>query len=239
MIGQTLNSPSALVCDIDGTITDARRRISIDAILTLRKLVDGGIPVVLASGNTICSLNILCRMIGTDGTIIAENGGVFRWRFQGTPRITGERDICWKAYALVEQHFAAKGVSLELYSPDYRFADVAFARSVDVDEIRTVLEGFPIQIIDTGFAIHLQSEGVNKGMALRRLAEEMNLSASDFMAVGDSENDIELLRSAGCGVAVANGHPDTKRVADWVTKKAYGEGFVEAILNFFPYFFER
>jgi phosphoglycolate phosphatase (TIGR01487 family) len=231
--------PSALICDIDGTITDARRRINTDAVLAIRRLVDGGIPVVLASGNTICSLDILCKMIGTDGSIIAENGGVFRRRFQGTPHISGDRDRAWEAFEVLRRHFALQGRELELYSPDYRFADVAFARTVDVGEVRRVLGGMPVQVLDTGFAVHLQSEGVNKGSALLRLAAEMGLPAEAFLAVGDSENDIEMIRYAGIGVAVANGHPLTRDAADWVSKKGYGDGFVEALETFFPYFFER
>jgi phosphoglycolate phosphatase (TIGR01487 family) len=229
-------SPSALVCDIDGTITDARRRISTDAVLAIRRLVDGGIPVVLASGNTICSLDILCKMIGTDGSIIAENGGVYRRTFSGTPHICGDRRQAWEGFERLRVHFAGKGVELELYSPDYRFADVAFARTVDVTEVRRVVASLPVQVLDTGFAVHLQAGGVNKGSALVRLAGEMGRSASDFMAVGDSENDIEMLRNAGVGVAVANGHPSTQAAADWVAKNRYGDGFVEAVRAFFPYF---
>jgi phosphoglycolate phosphatase (TIGR01487 family) len=231
--------PTALVCDIDGTITDAWRRINTDAILAIRRLIDNGIPVVLASGNTVCSLDVLCKMIGTDGTIIAENGGVYRRTFGGTPRICGDRDRAWAAFERLRGHFGQQGVELELYSPNYRFADVAFARSVDVDEVRRVLAEMPVQVLDTGFAVHLQSEGVNKGTALLRLAEVMGRSAGDFLAIGDSENDIEMIRYAGTGVAVANGHLSTKGAADWVSKKGYGDGFVETLEAFFPYFFER
>lgn len=232
-------SPSALVCDIDGTITDEHRRINTDAILALRMLIDGGVPVVLASGNTICAINILCRMIGTDGSIIAENGGVYRNTFQGKPCISGDHRLCWKAFEKVKGHFASKGVELELYSPDYRFADVAFAKTVKPEEVREVLSDQGVMVLDTGFAIHIQSPGINKGTALLHLSKMMEIDPSDFMAIGDSENDAELLRNAGLGVVVANGHPDIKSSADYVTKKAYGDGFVEAVKTFFSHFFER
>jgi phosphoglycolate phosphatase (TIGR01487 family) len=231
--------PAALVCDIDGTITDDERRISTDAILALRSLIDGGVPVVLASGNTICAMNILCRMIGTDGTIIAENGGVYRRGFQGKPVVCGDQAICWEALEIVKQHFAAQGTQLELYSPDYRFADVAFAKTVDTAEVRSVLKDFPVRVLDTGFAIHLQSGHVSKGSALLSLAALMEIDTAAFMAVGDSENDIELLKNAGLGVAVANAHNATRSAADHVTEKSNGDGFVEAVMEFFPYFFAR
>jgi phosphoglycolate phosphatase (TIGR01487 family) len=232
-------SPSALVCDVDGTITDQRRRLSTSAVIAIRRLVDAGVLVVVASGNTICSLNMLCKMIGTDGSIIAENGGVYRVKFQGEEHVCGKRTVCWSAFNAIKDHFLKKGIEIELYSPHDRLADVAFARSVDVDEVREVVKAHPVQVLDTGFAIHIQSQGVTKGTALDRIASDMGLSASDFLAIGDSKNDIEMIRNAGVGVAVANAHPELMNEADLVTEKKYGDGFVEALNTYFPYFFER
>ncbi|MDT8357668.1 MAG: phosphoglycolate phosphatase [Methanomicrobiaceae archaeon] len=232
------HAPTALVCDVDGTITDARRRISTDAILVLRRLIDSGVPVVLASGNTICSMNILCKMIGTDGSVIAENGGVYRHTYSGAEHVEGDRSVAWKAFRLVEEHFSGQGEELELYSPDERRADVAFARSVDPDEVRRILSGLPVKVLDTGFAIHLQERGANKGRALLKLAGEMSLSTGMFLAVGDSMNDFEMLASAGTRATVANGDERLKEIADFVAGKTYGDGFVEAVVRFFPHFFD-
>jgi hypothetical protein len=38
------------------------------------------------------------------------------------------------------------------------------------------------------------------------------------MAFGDGRNDAELLEMAGCGVAMANAHPNVLAVADRVTE---------------------
>ena len=231
-------SPTALVCDVDGTITDARRRISTGAILVLRTLIDSGVPVVLASGNTICSMNILCKMIGTDGSVIAENGGVYRYTYSGAEHVEGDRSVAWKAFRLVEGHFLKEGENLELYSPNERRADVAFARTVDPEEVRRILSGLPVKVLDTGFAIHLQERGANKGKALVNLAGEMSLSAGDFLAVGDSMNDFEMLARAGTRATMENGDKRLKEIADWVSGKTYGDGFVEAVMRFFPHFFD-
>ncbi|MCC7565672.1 MAG: phosphoglycolate phosphatase [Methanomicrobiaceae archaeon] len=229
----------AVVTDVDGTITDMRRRISTDAIECIRDLVDGGIDVVIASGNTCCFMDGLCRMIGTNGSIIGENGGIYRNRFAGKLHILGDRQACWTAFRALQAHFAKSGTELELYSPDYRFADVAFARTIDADEVRQVLKQHPVRVLDTGFAIHLQSHGVNKGIALIQLAEAMGLHPSEFLAIGDSMNDVEMLAAAGVGVAVKNSHPDTKAIADYVTKKRCGDGFVEAVKRFYADFLSR
>ncbi|WP_067049629.1 phosphoglycolate phosphatase [Methanofollis ethanolicus] len=222
----------AVVTDLDGTLTDARRRISTAAIETIRDLVDTGIPVVIASGNTICSLDILCKMIGTDGTIIGENGGVYRLCFDGQVHVAGRQSVCWDAYHRIEEHFAAEGQTLTLYSPDNRFADIAFARTVEPAEVAGVIADMPVRAIDTGFAIHLQYQGISKGTALSDLSLLMGLSPADFLAIGDSENDREMIGHAGIGATVDNATPGTKATADYVSEKRYGEGFVEIIRKY-------
>lgn len=231
----------AVVTDVDGTITDSRRRISTAAIECIRTLVDGGIEVIIASGNTVCFMDGLCKMIGTDGTIIGENGGVYRRTFDGTLRIAGDQAVCREAFATLAAHFSAQSVTLELYSPDYRFADVAFARNVDPDEVREVIREHrhPVRVLDTGFAIHLQALGVNKGTALSELVGLIGLAPSEVLAVGDSENDIEMIRTAGIGVAVANSTETTRAAADYVSEKKYGDGFVEAVNMYYADFCRR
>ena len=229
----------ALLTDIDGTITDPSRRINTRAVEVIRSLVDNGIEVVLASGNTSCFMEALCKMIGTKGTFIAENGGVFRVGFDGTPRIKGDQNVCRQALEVLQAHYRTKGIELTLFSPTYRFSDLAFARTVPSDEVKIILRDHPVQVIDTGYAIHLQALGINKGTALVALAPEMGLLPGDFLAIGDSVNDIQMLKTAGVGVTVANAHPDTKAAAEYVAEKGYGEGFVETIEKYYPYFLAR
>jgi len=246
-VGYSLNNPadstrirlSALACDLDGTLTDEDRRVSLPALDCLRGLIRKGIRVIPASGNTVCFMDAFSRLLGSDGTLIAENGGAYRIGFTGPIRVFGDRNEAWDAYHTVEHHFAVKGQVLELFSPNYRFSDVAFARTVPVDEVRAVLDGTPIRVIDTGFAIHLQSPGISKGTGLRALAEELGLPLEQVMAVGDSANDLEMIQVAGIGATVANGHPAVRAAADMVAEKRYGDGFIEAVQRYLPYFLER
>jgi phosphoglycolate phosphatase (TIGR01487 family) len=226
----------ALLTDIDGTVTDPSRRINCASVEAIRSLVDDGIEVVLASGNTACLMDALCKMIGTNGSFIAENGGVFRIGYTGRLVLQGDLSVSKAALDRVEHYFKGKGISLQHFSPDYRFSDRAFARSVPIEEVRSILSGQPVQVIDTGYAIHLQSEGISKGSALSALSRELNLRPADFLAIGDSVNDTSMLEHAGIGVAVANAHPDIKKVAKYVTKEKYGDGFVEAVKKYRSYF---
>jgi len=229
----------ALLTDIDGTITDPTRRVNTGAVELIRSLADDGVEVVLASGNTSCFMDSLARVIGTRGSFIAENGGVFRVGFDGTPHLRGDQAPCRKALEVVQAHYRKEGIELTLLSPAYRFTDLAIARTVSAEEMRGLLRDHPVQVIDTGYAIHLQEPGINKGTALVELAAGMRLQPADFLAIGDSVNDIQMLKAAGIGVTVANAHPDTKAAAEYVAEKKFGDGFVEAVEKYYPYFRAR
>lgn len=47
--------------------------------------------------------------------------------------------------------------------------------------------------------------GVNKGKALRRIQEMASISRGETVAIGDNDNDLELLQAAGTGVAMKQG----------------------------------
>ena len=228
---------TAVITDLDGTLTDNRRRIDTGAIECIRTLVDAGIPVILASGNTLCSMTILAKMMGTDGTIICENGGTYRIGHVGEAHVTGDLPVCREAFAFLQQYYEKQGEMLQLYSPEYRFADVAFARTVEPKDVQVLLSDFPVRVLDTGFAIHLQIEGVTKGTTFVKICEEIGRSPLEFLAVGDSYNDIEMIQAAGCGAVVQNCSEDVCKAADYVSEKMYGEGFIDAVKNVFPLLF--
>ncbi len=128
---------------------------------------------------------------------------------------------------------------LDFYGPTYRFADVAFARTVPPEEVREIVGDLPVEVLDSGFAIHIQEKGITKGLAFIQLAAELGMDPSEFLAIGDAENDIDLIRYAGIGVAVANSPEKLAAAAAFTTEKEYGEGFIEALARYAPYFLER
>lgn len=58
---------------------------------------------------------------------------------------------------------------------------------------------------------------VSKGVALKKLCDELKIDIKKTMAIGDSENDIEMLNTSGYKVAVANASDDIKQIANVVT----------------------
>lgn len=214
----------ALVIDIDGTLTDMQRRLDLRAAAAIRELT---VPVILASGNVLCFLKCAAKLIGTSDIMIAENGGVISMGFDGPLHVSGDKVRCQEVLGILGEYF-----DLEELDGLERRSELALRRNFDIDAARQVLVDGSIkgiELVDTGFAIHIKTVDVNKGTALVKVAKLMGLDTGDFVAIGDSANDIEMIRAAGMGVAVGNAHPDLKNAADLVTTGQYGAGVLEAL----------
>jgi Cof subfamily protein (haloacid dehalogenase superfamily) len=73
--------------------------------------------------------------------------------------------------------------------------------------------------------LELAPRAISKGSALELLLKRKNHSSlAEVIAFGDNYNDIELLRVAGHGVAVANGREEVKAVAAEITADSKLDG---------------
>ena len=53
-----------------------------------------------------------------------------------------------------------------------------------------------------------------------------------YLALGDSESDIGMIRMAGAGVAMSDAHAEVRAVADWVAPRADESGLAAAVQRF-------
>ncbi|MCO7124670.1 Cof-type HAD-IIB family hydrolase [Sporolactobacillus shoreicorticis] len=65
--------------------------------------------------------------------------------------------------------------------------------------------------------IDVNRRGVNKAIGVSDLANHLNIDLSCVICVGDNENDIQMIKSAGMGVAMANACHELLKVSDAVT----------------------
>lgn len=69
----------------------------------------------------------------------------------------------------------------------------------------------------------------DKGKALERLCEYLNISMSDSMAIGDAGNDLNMILKAKVGVAMENAFPYVKKAANFITLDNENSGVAYAI----------
>jgi N-acylneuraminate cytidylyltransferase len=75
-------------------------------------------------------------------------------------------------------------------------------------------------------------QGVEKKeTSLRALAAKRNSDLTEVVYVGNDLNDLGCLAVVGCGVAVADAHPEILRKADWILSKSGGEGAIRELCD--------
>ncbi len=230
-----------VVTDVDGTITSGGDSFSSTVLEAIRCLQEQSIMVGLASGRTLPRLESVARDLCIGGPIIAENGGVARVKKQGALIDLGySREPAIKALEKLKTLFP-RAIREREDNKD-RLVDIAFhSHEVEKEQLRKHLKD--IQLLDSGYMLHLLQDGVSKGKTLERLLGKMQdgrLSPDNVMVFGDSATDISLFKLFPHSVLVTNPElPEEqtkvlRNLAKYESDLLYGDGFAEVsfhILN--------
>ncbi len=79
--------------------------------------------------------------------------------------------------------------------------------------------------------VELAHPDAGKHSAVKYLTQWLGVSLKDTAAFGDGDNDADLLRCAGVGIAVANASPDCTAAAQYITLHHDKDGVAYAIHN--------
>lgn len=71
----------------------------------------------------------------------------------------------------------------------------------------------------------------NKIMLFKEIVQEAGLEPGQVAYMGNDVNDLDCIRYAGIGIAVADSDPKVLAVADFVTKKNGGRGAIREIVD--------
>ena len=106
-----------------------------------------------------------------------------------------------------------------------------FASLADKDEALKELEKIKDIEITGALSqnIEINAKDVDKGNALLRLGQILGIPGEEIMAFGDGTNDRKMLEKVGTGVAMANGVPEVKAAADYITASNDEEGVARFI----------
>ena len=75
--------------------------------------------------------------------------------------------------------------------------------------------------------------GADKGRALTRLGEMLGVAPDEMVAIGDSDNDAEMLRAVGMPVAMGNADAALKDLAKYITADCDHDGVAQAVYHLF------
>ena len=105
-----------------------------------------------------------------------------------------------------------------------------------VDAISSHFAGLPVHFKFETWGnfeeLAITSEEATKERALAQLCDDLSISAKEVIAVGDSRNDVPMLRWAGIGVAMGNALPEVIDAAPYVTAGNDDDGVARALERF-------
>lgn len=211
--------PRVVAFDIDGTLTDQNKRLDMHAVEALRRLEDAGIPVILATGNVRAITYGLWRFIGLSGPMCCENGGVLWHPDWDEPHIRASGVEAKNAAIWLEsQHPEIDSDGIQTNA--WRESEWCLFKDEDLELITKSIEASDwsnLDVVRTGFAIHLMEPHLSKGSGLELILERMGMQSSDLLSVGDAPNDLSMFAMSGWSVSVGTPFADVRDAADVVS----------------------
>ena len=81
----------------------------------------------------------------------------------------------------------------------------------------------------TGRSIEINAAGCTKGAGIRAFCQKSGIPLERCVGFGDESNDIDMMRTVGCGVAMGNAIPIIKELAKHVTASNTEDGVAKFI----------
>ena len=218
--------------DIDGTITEnGGGRIHLDALSSLRHMVNIGHNVIFVSGRSSVEGFLLSVFGGTTKIAVGENGGCITTA-PSEHILLGDKKKCFDAFNLLKSEF--DDVKEKPVFP--RLTEVVLERTFDIESAkRFVLDKkLDVELSDSQYAFHINSGGINKGMGFQKIMSMLNISKDDVIAIGDSETDIPLFKIAKTSIALGNSSDYVKSQATMITDSKSGDGVIEVMDELAP-----
>ncbi len=197
---------STLALDYDGTIA---RNDTLDpgvreAIAELRAQ---GIVVVLVTGRILGDLERVAGDLHFVDAVVAENGGVIAFPDSGYTRVVGP-----PIPANFMNEMRREGIP---FAAGQSILDASADTACRILTILRRLE-LPLVLAFNRSRVMVLPQAISKATGLRQALAVLRLSPHNAVAIGDAENDHELLQVCEVGIAVAWGSEVLKQSADYV-----------------------
>ena len=196
----------ALALDYDGTIAeDGRLDPAVRRALERARLA--GLAVLIVTGRIIGELRQFAGDLTFADAVVGENGAVITFPRSGRSTALHEPPPPAFLDGLSERN-------VEFKSGEVVVEADASAAPVALELIRRL--ELPLAILFNRGRMMILPQAISKATGFAVALDAFRLSPHNVLAIGDAENDHELLRSAGVGVAVEWGSAALKSMADEV-----------------------
>ncbi len=102
----------------------------------------------------------------------------------------------------------------------------------DFEAVKKGLEQELDFLIHDGYVVETMPKGSSKATGIKWLCEYLGVKIEDTYALGDSVNDLEMLKLCGHGIAMGNGTKEAKEAAEYVTASLHEDGVQKALAHY-------
>ena len=194
-----------LALDYDGTIAE-NGKPHLAVMQAIQEARAHGIVVVLVTGRVLSDLKKVAGDLSVFDAVVAENGAVLEFS-NGRMRVMGRPP----PPALLEE--------LCRHKVEFSVGEcILEAPASSAPRILRTLQNLelPLVLAFNRSRVMLLPQGISKATGLREVLDTLRLSLHNCIAIGDAENDFQLLEASEIGVAVGWGSKSLRAVADEV-----------------------
>ena len=167
------------------------------------------------------SLNIHSQFYDEDGVLTPDEG----------PEVRRYADLSKGTYKFdpdLSDNFVGTSPKIEIIDLDDH-ARLDSLKSTILEKFGDSLDLF----FSNPYYLEVMPKGVSKGSAVHYLSKYLGVPIENTVAVGDSDNDISMIKVAGIGCAMANAIDSVKKAADYITVNDCDHSGVAEILEKF------
>ena len=247
--------------DMDGTLLNSEKKINSGVILAIKEAIENGKHISLSSGRALAEIEEYREQLKDMEYAILESGALV-YNLKNEEIISAstiDEEIVSKIFDTVKDkdvfiHLISKGRSISpkrlipqmekyhmgIYIPLYervctKVEDTVTFHNEDKQGIEKInlFHTCPQDREDTRKKLlEISPLGVTKGYGLKKLCKHLNIEVEQSIVVGDADNDLDVLKTAGLAVAMGNANANVKKIADVEVMDNDHDGVAEAIYKY-------
>lgn len=247
----------AIFFDIDGTLLDHDKALPASTKQAVMQLKEEGHFVGIATGRAPFMFESLRQELGID-TFISFNGqyvvhegepilrnALDRDELENLIRFAGEQNhpLVYMDHegmrantdghedihaALNSLKFEHPPKDRDYYRNNPLYQTLLFCREGEEEPYKDAFDAFDFIRWHEVSADILPAKG-SKAKGIEAVVAQMGLDPDDVYVFGDGPNDVEMIKASKHGIAMGNSVPETKAVADFVTKDVNEDGVLHGL----------
>lgn len=250
------NEKCAVFLDIDGTLLSDSFIISPENLEAIKKAREKGHMVFINTGRSWGNIPPVLMeqfknfdgIISGIGSMITINGETVFESFMPEDTVRRVMEYVFthreywalfegvgNVYCVFNDSRMTRDYEIELESSD-DYKKICNDDSVQViamgkivpDEFRKLFED-ELTVFQFETYADLVKKGLNKATGIEKVLELTGIRRENTVAIGDSNNDYDMLNYAGVGVAMANSQQSILDMADYITESNFDNGVAKAI----------